>query len=115
MPSRAILVGDHVRIPWGLDTLDGVVEDIYEHGSSRRVVVRVAVPGAGDDGETVTLPAEVVRSQDEAENASPGEWVTEVRYERKVGEALVQLLAALSPEGRVVANVEMDRNREADL
>jgi hypothetical protein len=91
MPSRAIEVGDHVRVPWGLDTVDGVVEDIYESTHGRRMLVRVAVPGGDEDGETITLPAEDVELRDEAKPVSPGAWVTEAQYERKLGEALQRL------------------------
>jgi hypothetical protein len=91
MPSRAIQVGDYVRVPWGLETVDGVVKDIYESSHGRRVVIRVTVPGASEDGETVTLPADDVELRDEAESVSPGAWLTEVQYERKLGEALQRL------------------------
>jgi hypothetical protein len=98
MPSRSILVGDRVRVPWGLDTVDGVVEDIYETGHGRRVVIRVTVPGASDDGETLTLPADAVELRDEAEPAAPGTGLTGAQYERKLQEALQRLALSLDAE-----------------
>jgi hypothetical protein len=114
MPSRAILVGDRVRVPFGLDTVDGVVEDVYEHGSSRRVVVRIAVPGASEDGETVTLPADDVELRDEAEAIPPGTWVTGAQYERKLGEALQRLLPSLPADAEIHTQVLTGGDRGAD-
>jgi hypothetical protein len=115
MPSRAISLGDHVRVPWGLDTLEGVVEDIYETGSGPRVVVRVAVPGSSEDGETVTLPADTVELRDEADGAPPGAWVTAAQYERKVSEALQRVLPSLEVDGEVQLGTHAKRDRGSDF
>jgi hypothetical protein len=115
MPSRAMLVGDQVRVPWGLDILDGVVEDIYETGSGRRVVVRVAVPGASEDDAIVTLPAEDVQLRDEAESTSPGAWVTGARYERRLTEALGRLLSKLPGKAQLKMQPRISPDWEADF
>lgn len=55
--------GDRVEIDWGLDTLEGVVEAVYETGIGTRVVVRVPILGpSGEELEqtTVTLPVEAI-------------------------------------------------------
>jgi restriction endonuclease len=98
MPSHGLHVGDHVRVPWGLDTLDGVVEDVYETGAGPRVLIRVLVPGGSEEAETLTLPADAVELADEAERSSPGAWVPGARYERSVAEALQRILPTLLGE-----------------
>jgi hypothetical protein len=115
MPSRAIQVGDQVRVPWGLDTVDGVVEDIYESSHGRRMLVRVAVPGASEDGETITLPADEVQLRDEAEGVPPGTWVTEAQYERKLGEALRRLLPLLQLHAEIRSQIGTGAERRADF
>jgi hypothetical protein len=110
MPSRTIRVGDRVRVPWGLDTVDGVVEDVYETGSSRRIVIRVAVPGA-EDGETVTLPADVVELRDETESVPPGTGVTGARYERKLHDALERVIPSLRMDAQVHSGVGTSAGR----
>jgi len=91
MPARGPLVGDQVLVAWGLDRLRGVVESVYEAGSGRRVVVRVALPGGHD--ETLALPADAVElAEPGSEPASPGSWLLQLRYERLVLAALERLL-----------------------
>jgi hypothetical protein len=116
VPSQGLQVGDHVRVPWGLDTLEGVIEDVYETGAGRRVVVRALAPDIGEP-ETVSLPAETVELADEAEDSPLGAWVTGARYERSVAEALQRLLPALLGEGDFQALVEprIDPNRRPDF
>lgn len=98
MPSQSPRVGDHVRVPWGLDTLDGVVEDVYETGAGPRVVIRILDPDASGETETVALPAEVVELATEGEGSPPGSWLTGARYQRNVGKALQRLLPTLLGE-----------------
>jgi hypothetical protein len=114
MSSQAVQVGDRVRVPWGLDVLDGLVEDIYETSSGRRVVVRVVVPGSSE-AETVTLPAETIELPEKAEAASPGSWVTGARYERKLGEALQRLVPSLLADTGIQAQVAMGGEQRADF
>jgi hypothetical protein len=102
-PSRGLQVGHHVRVPWGLDTLDGVVEDLYETGAGWRVVVRLRASGTSEEAETVSLPAEAVELVDEAEGGPSGAWVPGARYERSVAEALQRVLRALLAEGDIQA------------
>jgi hypothetical protein len=115
MPAKAVQVGDHVRVPWGLDVLDGFVEDVYETSSGRRVVVRVAVPGSSD-AETVTVPAEIVEPPEGVEaTSSPGSWVTGARYERKLGEALQRLLPSLMTDAKIQPHVLVGGSQRADF
>jgi Restriction endonuclease len=102
MPTRAIVVGDRVRVPWGLDVLEGEVTNVYDIGSGQRVVVRVTVPDVSEESETLTiaLPVEVVEPvESDAEDRSPGEWVAsrphERRYEQSLEEALRRVLSSL--------------------
>lgn len=44
--------GDRVRVPWGLDELFGVVEEVY--GPSGHPFAMVTVPVHGSSGETLT-------------------------------------------------------------
>jgi hypothetical protein len=86
------MVGDQVFVTWGLDRIRGVVESVYETGSGRRVVVRVALPG-GHDNETLALPVDAVElAEPNSEPASPGSWLPHLRYERLVRAALERLL-----------------------
>lgn len=57
-------VDQAVIVPWGLDEVEGIVEDAYSTGSGPRVRVRVAV--SGPDGEELdhfsfVVPASTVR------------------------------------------------------
>jgi hypothetical protein len=103
VPSQGLQVGDHVRVPWGLDTLDGVVEDVYETGAGPRVVIRILDPDVSGQAETVALPAEAVEVVAEGDRSSPGAWVTGARYERSLAEALQRLLPTLLGEGDLEA------------
>ena len=115
MPSRAVQVGDQVRVPWGLDMVDGVVEDIYDSSHGPRMLIRVAIPGASEDGETITLPAAEVQLRDEAEDAPPGTWVTEAQYERRLGSALQRLLFSLPTDAEIRSNVRDASGQEVDF
>jgi restriction endonuclease len=105
MPAEAVVLGERVRVPWGLDKLEGVVVDVYETGSGRRVVVEVSLPGRSDDPDEVTtiaLPEEAVETLRQGSTAiSPGAWVTGLRYERSVGEALERLASEVLDRGQV--------------
>jgi hypothetical protein len=103
MPSQGLQVGDYVRVPWGLDTLDGVVEDLYETGAGTRVVIRILDPDISEQTETVALPAEAVELVAEGDRSSGGAWVTGARYERSLAEALQRLLPTLLGEGDLEA------------
>ena len=52
-------VGSHVRVRWGLYTVDGEVIDAYDSGFGKRVVVSVLLEGS-DEPLTATFRAEVV-------------------------------------------------------
>ena len=103
LPSQGLQVGDQVRVPWGLDTVDGVVEEVYEAGAGPRVVIRILDPESGEKTETVALPAEAVAGAAEGEPRSPGAWLTEARYRNSLAEALQRLLPTLSEEGNLRA------------
>lgn len=81
-------VGDRVRVPWGLDLLDGLVIDVDAGGARERAVVQVDLPGASaDDGPaTVTLPMDALRPADWWPNQGDpvGGWAATASYERHV-------------------------------
>ena len=58
-------VGDHVRVPWGLDEVEGDVMAVYGSGLGRRITVAVRIEGA-DDTFTVTYPEDAVERADAA-------------------------------------------------
>jgi hypothetical protein len=73
-------VGDRVRVPWGVDVLDGVVVQVNTTGARGRAAVQVDVPGAreaGGDAVTVTLPVEALQPADWWPDASnpTGGWL----------------------------------------
>jgi hypothetical protein len=96
--AQAFSIGDHVHVPWGLDVVDGVVVNTYGEGDGRQVVVRVLLPDAQDQAEdaddiTVTLPAQVLEEAEaEAEERRPGAWLPALRYERRLRDALAEIL-----------------------
>lgn len=98
MAKEAFSIGDHVHVPWGLDVVDGVVVNTYGEGDGRQVVVRVLLPDAQNQAEdpddiTVTLPAHVLEEAEaEAEERRPGAWLPALRYERRLRDALVEIL-----------------------
>lgn len=101
-------VGDHVRVPWGLDVLDGVVVQTYSTGSGRRAVVQVSVPGATEEDSaatTVTLPVDALEPADwwPDESEPVGGWVAHASYERHVADALTR---AVSEPSAVRASAE---------
>jgi hypothetical protein len=102
-PSEGLQVGDYVRVPWGLDSLDGMVEDVYETSTGTRVVIRILDPDMSEQTETVALPAGAVEVVAEGDRSSVGTWVTGARYERSLAEALQRLLPTLSGEGNLEA------------
>jgi hypothetical protein len=59
------VIGSHVRVPWGLDTAEGVVVDAYESGIGPQVVVAVQLEGS-DATLTVTVPADLVEQAERA-------------------------------------------------
>jgi hypothetical protein len=58
-------VGDHVKVPWGLDEVEGEVVAAYDSGTGRKITVTVSIQGA-DDPFTVTYPANAVVRTDAA-------------------------------------------------
>lgn len=61
--SRSFVVGDRVKVDWGLDTADGVVRAVRPTGSRVHVLVEVDIPGPEGEvlaTETVSVPAEAV-------------------------------------------------------
>jgi hypothetical protein len=115
MPSSSSLkFGDHVAVPWGVDTRQGEIVAIYRTGDAERVVVRLTVPdGDGDESPTVELPATSVIPLSEAGDLpTPGSWLVAFRYEQEVAEAFGRVLADLQPTVRL--NVERS-GREIDI
>jgi hypothetical protein len=114
MPSQGLQVGDRVKVPWGLDTMDGVVEDVYETGAGPRVVIRIPDPSTGESAETVTLPAEVVERASEGKPSPAGAWVAGARYERSVVQALQRLLPSVLGEGDFHASTWTEHRIDPD-
>ena len=50
-PAKSFKRGDRVLVPWGLDDVVGVVEDIFGPSADPFVRVRVRVAGPGDEAE----------------------------------------------------------------
>jgi hypothetical protein len=110
--AQAFSIGDHVHVPWGLDVVDGVVVNTYGEGDGRQVVVRVLLPDAQDQAEdaddiTVTLPAQVLEEAEaEAEERRPGAWLPALRYERRLRDALAEILCRQWGDRAVVRDRE---------
>jgi hypothetical protein len=102
-------VGEHVGVPWGLDTLEGVVVRTYETPSGTRAVVSLDVPGADDpEPRTVNLRAADLRPIDEANQAdSPGSWVDEYRFTQAVMAALERIVEQLPTKPDIQTNVRV--------
>lgn len=62
MSHSAVRVGQRVRLPWGFDTVDGTVVDVF--GSPARPFVRVAIevldPDDDDDLPVIAVPFDSV-------------------------------------------------------
>ena len=94
MKSSALalpLVGEAVRVVWGLASVHGHVVEVYE-GTRPRVVVEID-PGVVDDSAaTVTVPLAAIDPDD----SSDSEWAQGARYERAVASALRSISGQLS-------------------
>lgn len=91
-------IGDRVRIPWGVDVLDGIVVEIQTTTMGSRAVVQVDLPGAvEEDGApaTVTLPLSALQPADWWPDATGriGGWAAYASYERHVLAAFERILA----------------------
>lgn len=56
--------GDVISIPWGLDTVEGTVQEIYGPPMFRHVIVRLTPELSGyvvDEPTTVSMPLDIVR------------------------------------------------------
>ncbi|WP_322749528.1 MULTISPECIES: hypothetical protein [unclassified Frankia] len=58
------VAGDHVRIPFGLTTVKGVVRNAYNEGSGPQVTIELHIPGA--DPVTGTFPLDIVEPAEAA-------------------------------------------------
>ena len=52
-------IGSHVRVPWGLDTVEGEVVDAYDSGFGQQVIVAVTLEGS-DEPLTATFRGDAV-------------------------------------------------------
>ncbi|MGH9165654.1 MAG: hypothetical protein ACRDZW_09110 [Acidimicrobiales bacterium] len=84
-PSQSFKRGDRVLVPWGLDDVVGVVEDIFGPPADPFVRVRVSVAGPGDEAE-VPIKMSALRE------APPGS---------------IAVSAVTSAGGRLVAQVDV--------
>ncbi|MFB8760782.1 hypothetical protein [Streptomyces nigra] len=116
MTDRDYEVGESVAVPWGLDTVDGVVVGAYGEGSSRRVLVEVSL---GEDA-TETIPfspraLELARTPEA--QSPPGAWVDAARFENSVRAALLQALHELKPdwEAQTYSDVSIGPGERIDM
>ncbi|WP_430379448.1 hypothetical protein [Streptomyces sp. B1-3] len=116
MTDRDYEVGESVAVPWGLDTVDGVVVGAYGEGGSRRVLVEVNVDD--DVTETIPFPPHALELARVPETHSPpGSWVDAARFENSVRSALLQALHDLKPnwEGQVHSEVPIGPGQRIDM
>lgn len=55
-----VRVGDEVELPWGFDTVRGVVIDIYGPSARPHVLVRVPIQGPEESADTISVPKDAV-------------------------------------------------------
>lgn len=78
--NPGVAIGQRVRVPWGLDRLEGVVVDVY----GGRAVIRVSVPGAEGDGDPQTVVFPIAMIESIGSDARPlGTWLKAVRTRRR--------------------------------
>jgi len=94
-------VGDRVAVPWGLDTVEGVVVATYRTGEVDRVVVEISAQEAGADAEPITVVLPVDEVADVGQVRRGGAWLDGFRYEREVAEAVARVLQAWQPRVNV--------------
>lgn len=87
-------VGMPVRVPWGLDEVDGTVEAIYGQGPLMKLAVSLHVPEAeSGEVETLVLPARLVEPVIVgAEREPTGYWLEEYHYWERVAAAVAESL-----------------------
>lgn len=118
--TPGVAIGDRVRVPWGLDLLEGTVVGLQGTGPEAHAVISLIAPGSEDDTpSTVVFPVTAIQRAKEGPDRPTGAWLNVVRYERAVADALgrtldtpsatIQIPAAdsgfdiqLEVEGRVV-------------
>ncbi len=94
-------VGDRVAVPWGLDTVEGVVVATYRTGAVDRLVIEVKAPGTAAEGEatTIVLPANEVAGIGDLRHG--GDWLHGYRYEREVAAAITRVINEWQPSSNV--------------
>lgn len=110
-------VGEHVRVPWGLDTLDGTVLETRDTGAGVRVVVRVSVPGAGTDNAedlVLTLPLDALQQGARLAEIHPaGYWLSASTYEQQVSESIRRIVQQAAPHPHILeAHRAQDRGAD---
>lgn len=65
MPDHPeVIPGDRIKIPWGVDEVEGTVDEVYGPVHLRRVVVRLTPELSDyvvDEPTTVVFPLEAIR------------------------------------------------------
>ncbi|PSL54261.1 uncharacterized protein DUF2188 [Saccharothrix carnea] len=103
-------VGDAVVVAWGLDEVEGEIENIYQLGGATRVLVAVSLPDGGR--ETVVLPVDSVRPVAEQPQKDPGYWRSEATFLRILADKFANI-------GRDLLDIQLRprlaEDREADI
>lgn len=90
----AFKVGTRVRVPWGVDSVEGAVQAVYGTGPDARVAVLISVPDLDSEPETLTLPARLLEPVGRDEDPDPlGNWLNGYRYWEEVNSRLHQMLS----------------------
>jgi hypothetical protein len=98
-----------VRVPWGLDLLEGTVVGLHGRGSAAHAVISLVTPGSeADTPSTVVFPLTSLEQAKDAPSGQAGSWLSHVRYEHDVTRALRGLF---SPE----AEISLDPDSGFDL
>jgi hypothetical protein len=105
-------VGDRVAVPWGLDTVEGVVVATYRTGEVDRVVVEISAQETGADVEPITVVLPVDEVADVGQVRRGGEWLHGFRYEREVAEAVGRVLQSWQPRVKLT---QASTDKGADL
>jgi len=85
-------VGMRVKVPWGLDEVEGEVEAVYGSGPEGKLAIALQLPEA-DEPEILLLPARLVEPLNPDEERDPnGHWLEAFRYWEALAESIRSVL-----------------------
>ncbi|GAA3224507.1 hypothetical protein GCM10017691_12580 [Pseudonocardia petroleophila] len=91
--------GDLVDVPWGLDSVAGIVLESYVSGGVQRVRVAVQIPGSDTRDEIVVRALDLLGQEQAVEGfAKAGGWLRHATYERQIIPLIGSLLDDLQPD-----------------